>query len=81
MVPEKATGKACVHLIRSARLGIQAPGSVKARLPATIVPEDMIVWVTFTSLRDVSSKSFKKKSEIIAVKPIGQGRALMHSAV
>ena len=60
---------------------IHMAGMVKARPPATIDPADMMVCVTLASCRLVLPSAFKKKSEMMAAKMIGQGSAPILSAV
>ena len=57
------------------------PGMVNARPPATMAPADMMVWVTFASLREREPSTRKKKREINAAKMMGHGKAPILSAV
>ena len=72
-----------VRLISSARPSIHAPGMVKARPPATMAPADMMVCVTFASLRvdEPRETAFRKTREMMAANTMGQGSAPMRSAM
>ena len=59
---------------------IQRPGSVKARPPATMAPELMIVWVTFISCRVEPLAFFRAAMLTTVTKTVGQGNAPIRNA-
>ena len=82
--PAMATANISPHETSPAP-SIQMPGMVNASPPATMAPADMMVCVTFASLRvavpRLRSIALRKKREMMAAKIIGQGRAPIFSAV
>ena len=81
VTPASATMSICHQSTTGALLMIQIPGMVNARPPATIAPADMMVCVTFASLRLVLPSALRKNKEMIAAKMMGQGSAPILRAV
>ncbi len=80
--PDSANASICTSEISSASPSIQAPGTVNARPPATIAPDDMMVCVTLASLSvDVPRlMSLSRNNDKMAANTIGHGSAPILSA-
>ena len=80
-VPARATASISTQPALSPMPSIQMPGMVKARPPATMEPADMMIWVTFASLRLVRPRARRSTRAVMEVKMVGHGSAPIFSAV